>query len=61
MSSCKELKKGDLFHCPDCGLEVQVVAECRDVSSGTVDCGCREPQPNGCVLSCCGRELARKG
>jgi len=53
MVSCSDMKKGDIYVCPDCGLELQVVNECAE------KCGCHtttEP----CGFSCCGKELVKK-
>lgn len=58
---CHDYKKGDIFVCPDCGLELQVVTECKNASKETEDCVCHDKnQPTACLLSCCGAELKRK-
>ena len=46
MSCCSEgPKKGDVYVCEDCGLEVEIKK----------DCGCKS-----CDLICCGKSLKRK-
>jgi hypothetical protein len=48
MPSCEEMKKGQIYECKECGLQLQVVEEC----SGTkTDCGCP------CNFTCCEKEL----
>jgi hypothetical protein len=56
MASCHEMKKGEVYVCEDCGIELQVIKDCKD--SGKDACGIgSEP----CGFSCCGKELVRKG
>jgi len=58
---CHDYKKNDLFICPECGLELQVVAECKNAHKDETSCVCHdEKQPDACRLSCCGHELQRK-
>ena len=53
MSSCNELKKGDILYCEDCGLELTVTKAC---SCGDEDSGaCAESG-----FSCCGMSLKKK-
>ncbi len=40
MTNCHEMKMGETYHCADCGLELQVVNECRDVGKPADQCGC---------------------
>jgi hypothetical protein len=47
------MKKGDIYRCEDCGLELQVITECKETED---DCGCQTP----CTFSCCGIELTKK-
>lgn len=51
MLSCHDLKQGEVMVCEECGLELQVVGECREC--GEESCECEEP----CSFTCCGKEL----
>ena len=51
MTSCSEMKKGQIYVCPDCGVELQVIKECSD----TDHCG-----PAQCKLVCCDEEMQLK-
>jgi hypothetical protein len=33
MPSCHDMRKGEIYVCPDCGIELQVVNECKDVGT----------------------------
>jgi len=59
MTSCHDMKKGDVYVCETCGLELEVVAECRDHGAPAEDCACHD-EGNPCTFSCCGQPLARK-
>jgi hypothetical protein len=55
------MKKGEVYVCGECGLELQVVSECRDADKDAAECGCHdEDEKEPCELSCCGRELTLK-
>jgi hypothetical protein len=58
MPKCHDLKKNDVYICEDCGLELQVVKECR-CDDSTQECACYT-EPNACVFSCCGEEMRKK-
>ena len=60
MSSCHDMKKGEVYTCGECGLEVQVVAECRDVGKPASECGCHGAEEEMCEISCCGKPLAKR-
>ena len=60
MPNCSEMKKGEIYTCADCGLELEVVKECGDPSGAPSDCGCYQSDSPENVLSCCGKELVRK-
>ncbi|TXT66438.1 MAG: hypothetical protein BAJALOKI3v1_30097 [Promethearchaeota archaeon] len=51
MVKCEELKKGDVFVCPDCGLELTVSEACDCAEEGA----CSE---QGFV--CCGTAMKKK-
>lgn len=55
MASCHEMKKGEVYLCEECGIELQVVAECKD--AGNASCG---TGGESCTFSCCGKELVKK-
>lgn len=59
MSSCHDMKKGEIYECKDCGLQVKVVAECKDVGKPASDCGCHEGGGE-CHITCCGHDLTKK-
>ena len=52
MANCAEMKKGDLFVCEVCGLELQVFKTCR--CSAGVEVSCSVP------LQCCGQDMVKK-
>jgi hypothetical protein len=56
MPSCHEMKKGEIYVCEDCGLEIQVVKECKDCGQEEAACGCDED----CNFACCGEEMKKK-
>jgi len=51
MVSCEELKKGDVFVCEECGLELTVSKACDCAEEGV----CTEEG-----FSCCGQTMAKK-
>jgi len=57
MSTCHELKPDEVYECPDCGLQLKVVKECRDVGQDADDC-CASNET--CTLLCCGKTLIKK-
>ncbi len=69
MTSCYEMKLGEIYTCSSCGIELQVVAECRDKALETVGngcgsgCGCSTDKPKheaACTFACCGKSLMQK-
>jgi hypothetical protein len=50
------MNKGDIFVCPDCGLEIEVIKECKDVGKPVDNCCCDEH----CTFTCCGSVLVKK-
>ena len=51
MVSCAQMKKGEIYTCPDCALELQVVKE----HAGKGTCAA-----DPCKLMCCDREMELK-
>ncbi|MDX9721087.1 MAG: hypothetical protein RBU37_10075 [Myxococcota bacterium] len=60
MANCHEMKKGEIYVCKDCGLELQVVAECTDCHKSPEDCQCQDEHGHACKLMCCGVPLEKK-
>jgi hypothetical protein len=58
MPTCHDLKKGEVYVCGDCGLEVQVTREC-DCDESESRCACTTDD-NACVFTCCGEEMKKK-
>jgi hypothetical protein len=40
MASCHEMKLGQVCVCRECGLELQVVKECKEVGLPDEECSC---------------------
>jgi hypothetical protein len=59
MASCHEMKKDEIYTCPDCGLELKVVAVCKDAGQGD-GCECSEDDHDHCSIACCGKPLVKK-
>ena len=56
MANCSTMKKGEVYVCANCGLELQVVRECDEDK-----CPSRKgEQAGGCTFTCCGEELVKK-
>jgi hypothetical protein len=53
MSECIEMKVGEVYACPICNIELQVVKECCEGDSPTCD-------DEECSMTCCGTELTKK-
>ena len=53
MTACVEMKVGQVYACPDCGVELQVVKACGDDEHAS--CG-----PEQCKLICCDQEMQLK-
>jgi hypothetical protein len=60
MANCHDMRKGETYVCEDCGIELMVVKECKDVGTPTEECGCH-PDKEPCTFSCCGKPLVKKG
>ena len=54
-TNCHDMKKGDVYVCKDCGLELQVIAECKDCGTPASSCEC-----GPCTFVCCNQELQKK-
>ena len=51
MAGCGDMRKGDLFVCKACGLELEVQKTC---TCGTGETDCHLP------LECCGKEMVKQ-
>ncbi len=60
MTNCHEMKLGEVYVCKDCGLELQVVKECRDQGKPAAECACHDDGGDPCTFSCCGKPLEKK-
>ena len=59
MLSCSDMKEGDVYTCEECGLELQVVKECKDTETSGDKHACT-PGGGTCSFSCCGKDLVKK-
>ena len=60
MVTCHEMKKGEIYACKVCGLELQVIKECDDAGTPAEECGCHEDDNDPCTFLCCGSPLVKK-
>ena len=58
MASCHTMKKGDIYACKDCGLEVQVIKQCKDFGIPPEESSCCDT-PEECELTCCGKPFEK--
>ena len=59
MPNCHEMRKGEIYVCEKCGLELQVIQECKDAGTPADDCECHG-DADPCAFSCCGDQLIKK-
>ena len=59
MSGCHYMRKGEVYVCEDCGMELQVINECKDVGVPVAECACHTEE-NPCSIECCGKPLVKK-
>jgi len=52
VANCVDMKKGDVFICDACGLEIEVVKEC--------SCGQEEEDACSRPMECCGQTMRLK-
>lgn len=53
------MKKGEIYVCEDCGVELQVVKECDHAGEDAASCSCHD-DGSECGFSCCGKPLVKK-
>ena len=56
MAGCHDMKRDEIWSCPDCGLMLKVVKECDQ--AGTPAESCQHETP---CLVCCDKPLVRQG
>lgn len=56
MVNCSTMKKGEIYTCRECGLEIQVISECSEQETHSRECSGK----GSCSFSCCGEELVKK-
>lgn len=52
MANCAEMKKGDIFVCNTCGLQLEVVNPCT--------CGTESEEACTVPLKCCNQDMTKK-
>jgi hypothetical protein len=52
MANCAEMKKGDVFVCNSCGLQLEVVNPCT--------CGTESGEACSVPLKCCNQDMTKK-
>jgi hypothetical protein len=53
------MRMGEIYVCKECGLELQVIKECRDAGTAADACGCHQEE-EVCSISCCEKEMEKK-
>ena len=59
MPNCHEMRKDEIYVCEGCGLELQVINECKEAGTPAEECGCH-PSDEIPEFSCCGKPLVKK-
>jgi hypothetical protein len=54
------MKKGEVYYCEECGLELKVTKECKDASEGSDSCGCDTEAETCCEIMCCDKPLNKR-
>ncbi len=49
---CHDMKKGQVYACETCGLEIKILSECTEC--------CNDEDQCGCSFTCCGDDLTLK-
>jgi hypothetical protein len=60
MPSCNDMKKGEVYYCAQCGLELKVMKECKDADDEATTCACCGEDDICCDITCCGEPLTKK-
>jgi hypothetical protein len=56
MVTCNLMKKGDIYMCRECGIQIEVLEECDKAKISSYECS----SGSGCSFTCCGEDLVRK-
>ena len=56
MVNCHDMKKGETYKCPDCGLELKVTKTCTNHCS---DDSCEDDACPDCTFQCCGKDMIK--
>jgi hypothetical protein len=56
MVTCNLMKKGDIYMCKECGIQIQVLEECDKAKISSYECS----SGSGCSFTCCGEDLVKK-
>ena len=59
MAKCHEMKKGEIYVCEECGVELQVIKECNNIGIPAEQCKCHSGDETAGFF-CCGKELVKK-
>jgi len=59
MPNCHEMREGDVYTCEECGLELQVIKECKEAGTPAEECACH-PDADPCTFSCCDKNMVKK-
>jgi hypothetical protein len=54
------MKKGEVYACGECGLEIKIVKECKDATKDADSCSCCGEEDICCDITCCGEPLTIK-
>ena len=56
------MEVGEVYVCPECGLELKVLNKCKESDEPAESCGCNDASCDDehCVFMCCGEPLQKK-
>jgi hypothetical protein len=54
------MKKGEVYYCGECGLELKVVKECKSAKKDADSCVCCGEDDICCDITCCGEPLSKR-
>jgi len=57
MAACNDMKKGEVYVCETCGLELEVLEECNCPDD---HCDPKTSEGQCCEFDCCGKPMVRK-
>jgi hypothetical protein len=50
------MRKGDVYMCRECGIQIKVLEECDKSKISSYECS----SSGGCSFTCCGEDLVKK-